>query len=85
MRMKEMEVVQRKKYVEIEHTFRAGLTAVSWKEDWVVTVRLWAVLLNVLTVHLAKHLAPTALLLEEKHEVYSLLLLFLFMFRHNKA
>lgn len=47
-------------------TFRAGFTAVPWQQDGIVTVQVWAVLFDVLTVYFPKHLAATALLLPEE-------------------
>lgn len=47
-------------------TFGAGFTAVPWQQDRIVTVQVWTVLLDVLTVYFPKHFATTALLLPEK-------------------
>lgn len=44
-------------------TFGAGFTAVPWQQDRIVTVQVWTVLLDVLTVYFPKHFATTALLL----------------------
>ena len=50
-------------------TFGAALAALSRQQFRVVTVGLWAVLLDVLTAHFPKYLPSAALLLREtKHE-----------------
>lgn len=50
-------------------TFRTGFTAVSWQEDGLVTLRLRAVLLDVLTVNPSKDFATTTLLLNKTKEL----------------
>lgn len=49
-------------------TFGAGFTAVSWEQDGIITVHVWAVLFDILTVDFPKHLATTALLLPEANQ-----------------
>lgn len=50
-------------------TFRAGFTAVPWQKDRIITVGVWTVLFDVLTVNLPKHLAATILLLHKIREI----------------
>lgn len=51
------------------NTFRAGFTAVPWQKDWIITVWVWTVLLDVLTVNLPKHFTATTLLLHKIREI----------------
>lgn len=47
-------------------TFGTGFTAVPREQDGIITVQVWTVLFDVLTVYFPKHLATTALLLPGK-------------------
>ena len=50
-------------------TFRAGFTALPWQKDGIITVGVWTVLFDVLTVDLSKHFAATTLLLHKINEI----------------